>query len=229
MSHSLHRFGTAENMKDDFCIYTRAAKGVNREKCGDKLRKTLEIYLSEAPDNIGSSHSGKSLVAGLKMEEYEKTLDNSYGIMANFDDREKVKKVLNKAKEAALGVSVVVSGLIGDVVEIAHECGLKPHTATLSLGIFGKTESLPGKVTTPALNEPAAPENEVLEMVTMCGHSLISPNLVREAIERVRSGKMSAGEAAVMMAKPCTCGIFNVTRCSKRIEEVLGNCCGKKG
>ena len=223
MSHSLHRFGTAESMKGDFCIYTRAARGINRDNCGDKLRKTLEISLSEAPDNIGSSHSGKSLVAGLKMEEYAKTLDNSYGIMANFDDREKVKGVLNKAKEAALGVSVVVSGLISDVVEIAHECGLKPHTATLSLGVFGKTEKLPGEVTTPALNEPSAPENEVLEMVTMCGHSLISPNLVRKAIEQVKNGKMSPEEASVMMAKPCTCGIFNVTRCSKRIREVLEN------
>ncbi len=221
MSHSLHRFGTAESMKGDFCIYTRAARGINRDNCGDKLRKTLEIYLSEAPDNIGSSHSGKSLVAGLDMEEYRKTLDNSYGIMANFDDRERVKGVLCKAKEAGLGVSVVVSGLIDDVVEIAHECGLKPHTATLSLGIFGKTAKLPGEVTTPALNDDGAPENEVMDMVTMCGHSLISAELVKEAIKRVKSGKMSLEEAATMMARPCTCGIFNVTRCAKKLKEIL--------
>jgi hypothetical protein len=221
MSHSLHRFGSAESLKDDFCIYTRAAKGVNRDNCGAKLREILSIYISEKPDNFGSSHAGKSFVAGLNPEEYAKTLDNSYGIIANFDDPEKVKGVLTKAKKAELGISMVVSGLIEDVVKIAKECGLKPHTALLSLGVFGKTEKLPGKVTTPALNGDGAPENEVLEMVTMCGHSLIAANLVKDVIEKVRRGKLSPEDAAGVIAKPCTCGIFNVTRCARRIREIL--------
>ncbi|MDR2529126.1 MAG: hypothetical protein LBD04_08945 [Synergistaceae bacterium] len=221
MSHSLHRFGSAESLKNDFCIYTRAAKGVNRDYCGDKLREILSIYLSEKPDNFGSSHAGKSFVAGLKPEEYAKTLDNSYGIIASFDDVEKVKGVLKKAKEARLGISMVVSGLIDDVVKVAHECGLKPHTALLSLGVFGKTEKLPGKVTTPVLNDEGAPENEVLEMVTMCGHSLIAANLVKDVIGKVRSGKLTPEEGVAVMAKPCTCGIFNVTRCAKRLRDIL--------
>jgi hypothetical protein len=222
MSHSLHRFGSAESLKDDFCIYTRAAKGVNRDNCGDKLRKILSIYISENPDNFGSSHAGKSFVAGLKPDEYAKTLDNSYGIIANFDSAEKVKGVLKKAKEAELGISMVVSGVIENVVQIAHECGLKPHTALLSLGVFGKTEKLPGKVTTPALNGEGAPENEVLEMVTMCGHSLVAANLVKDVIGKVKAGKLSPEDAAAVIAKPCTCGIFNVTRCARRLREILG-------
>lgn len=221
MSHSLHRFGSAESLKNDFCIYTRAAKGVNRDNCGDKLREILSIYVSEKPDNFGSSHAGRSFIDGLKPEEYAKTLDNSYGIIANFDDAEKVKGVLKKAKEAKLGISMVVSGLIDDVVQIAHECGLKPHTALLSLGVFGRTEKLPGKVTTPALNGEGAPENEVLEMMTMCGHSLIAANLVKDVIEKVKSGRLSPEDAAVVIGKPCTCGIFNVTRCAKRLREIL--------
>ncbi|MDR1649385.1 MAG: hypothetical protein LBR71_03915 [Synergistaceae bacterium] len=221
MSHSLHRFGSAQSLKDDFCVYTRAAKGVNRDDCGDKLRKILSIYVSENPDNFGSSHAGKSFVAGLKPDEYAKTLDNSYGIIANFDDAEKVRGVLTKAKEAELGISMVVSGLIDDVTRIARECGLKPHTALLSLGIFGKTEKLPGQVTTPALNGEGAPENEILEMVTMCGHSLIAANLVKDVIEKVKSGKLSPEDAALVIARPCTCGIFNVTRCARRLREML--------
>jgi hypothetical protein len=221
MSHSLHRFGSAESLENDFCIYTRAAKGVNRDNCGDKLRKILSIYVSEHPDNFGSSHAGKSFVAGLNPEEYAKTLDNSYGIIANFDDAEKVRGVLTKAKEADLGISMVVSGLIDEVVKIVHDCGLKPHTALLSLGVFGKTEKLPGKVTNPALNGEGAPENEVLEMVTMCGHSLIAANLVKDVIEKVKRGRLSPEDAAIAIAKPCTCGIFNVTRCAKRLKEIL--------
>lgn len=221
MSHSLHRFGSARSLKDDFCIYTRAAKGVNRDGCGDKLRRILEIYVSENPTNYGSSHSGKSFIAGLKAEEYATTLDNSYGIIASFDSAEKVKGVLKKAKEADLGISMVVSGLIDNVVEIAEECGLKPHTALISLGVFGKTGKLPGEVSYPALNEDGAPENETLEMMTMCGHSLISANLVKEMLAKAKSGKLSPEEAAVEMAKPCICGIFNVARCAARIREIL--------
>lgn len=221
MSHSLHRFGSAKSLKDDFCIYTRAAKGVNRDGCGDKLRRILEIYVSENPTNYGSSHSGKSFIAGLKPEEYARTLDNSYGIIASFDSAEKVKGVLRKARQADLGISMVVSGLIGDVVEIAEECGLKPHTALISLGVFGKTEKLPGETSYPVLNEAGAPENEALEMVTMCGHSLISANLVNEVLAKAKSGKLTPEEAAAEMGKPCICGIFNVTRCSSRIQEIM--------
>lgn len=216
MSHSLHRYGTRENLKNDFCIYTRAAKGVNRENCGDKLRRTLDIYLSEAVVNFGSSHAGKSFLAGLKPEEYAATLDDSYGIIATFADREAVRGVLEKAKEAEIGISTVVSGLIDEVVDIAHECGLKPHTALLSLGVHGRKDLLP--------------EDEVLELTTMCGHSLVSKTLVRSVMDKVKSGKLTPEEGALILAKPCTCGIFNTKRCgellAKRLRERSCGSCG---
>jgi len=203
----LHRFGkTPENLKNDFCIYARAAKGVNRGiGVGDKLRKILSIYISEKVVNFGSSHGGKSFSNGLKSEEYAKTLDESYGIIAVFDDAESVKGVLNKAKEENTGISIVVSGLIDEVVRIAHECGLTPHTATLSLGIFG--------------NKTRLPESDVLEMTTMCGHSLVASELIRSVAEKVQAGKLSPEDAALIASKPCTCGIFNTTRCAEKFAE----------
>jgi hypothetical protein len=199
MSHSLHRFGTIEDLKNDFCIYSRAARGINRENCGDKLRAILSIYISEKIVNFGSSHSGMSFVAGLDPKEYAKTLDNSYGIIASFADREAVLGVLKKMKSADIGISVVVSGLISEVTQIAREAGLKPHTATISLGIFGKKKLLP--------------ENEVLKMVTMCGHSLVGSKLVCSVMDEIRRGVVSEEEGAKILAKPCTCGIFNTVRC----------------
>jgi hypothetical protein len=208
MSHSLHRFGSVKSLKGDYCIYARAAKGVNRGAgVGDKLRKILGIYTSSGVVNFGSSHAGRSFSNGLKAEEYAKTLDDSYGIIATFDDRESVKAVLSKAKEADTGISIVVSGLIDEVVEVAHECGLKPHTATLSLGIFGRRELLQ--------------EDDVLEMVTMCGHSLVASGLIKDVIAKVKSGKLSPEDAALIASKPCTCGIFNTARCAKKFREIL--------
>jgi hypothetical protein len=205
VSHSLHRYGTAESLERDFCIYSRAARGVNRDNCGDKLRKILAIYLSEKPVNFGSSHAGRSYLAGLDPEEYAKSLDSSYGVIANFDDREAVKGVLRKEKEAALGISVVVSGLIDEVRRIASEVGLKPHTATLSLGIHGKRSLLP--------------EDEVLEITTMCGHSLVASRLARAVVAKVRSGRLSSHEGALLLARPCPCGIFNTARCAELLER----------
>lgn len=207
MSHSLHRYGTAEDLQNDFCIYTRAAKGINRDNCGDKLRKTLEIYMSSNVVNFGSSHAGKCFLNGLDPEEYAKSLDNSYGVIATFADREDVKSVLMKAKEAALGISVVVSGLIDEVVKIAHECGLKPHTATLSLGIYGKKELLPC--------------GDVLKLTTMCGHSLVSQYLVKDVLKKVEKGILTPEDASLILAKPCTCGIFNTKRCAELMKEKL--------
>lgn len=200
MSHSLHRYGTKEDLKNDFCMYARCARGVNRDNPGDKLRKILDIYLSENYVNYGSSHAGKSFINGLKPEEYKKTLDHAYGIIISFSDRESVKEVLTKLKDADLGISIVVSGLIEEVSKICDEIGLTPHTATLSLGIYGKKELLP--------------DEDTLKIITMCGHSLIGAPLVQSVAEKVKKGTITPEEGSVIIGKPCTCGIFNTRRCA---------------
>ena len=115
MSHSLHRYGTEEDLKNDFCMYARCAKGVNRDHPGEKLKKILDIYQSVHFVNFGSSHAGRSYINGLDIEEYRKSLDHSYGIIINFSEREAVKNVLARLKEEDLGISIVVSGLIDEV------------------------------------------------------------------------------------------------------------------
>jgi hypothetical protein len=206
MSHSLHRYGSAENLKNDFCIYSRAARGINRDNCGEKLRKILDIYLSEKAVNFGSSHSPKCFLAGLDLKEYAKSLDHSYGIIATFADREAVLGVLKRMKEADLGISVVVSGLIDEVKEIAREAELIPHTALLSLGTHGKKSLLP--------------EEGTREIVTMCGHSLVASGLVRSVAGKVRAGEQTPAQGALQLTTPCTCGIFNTTRCETLLESM---------
>jgi hypothetical protein len=74
----LHRSGTAENLQNDYTFYARASRFVNREGCGPKLRKILEIILTEKPVNLGSSQAGKSAKAGLDTEEYARSLDSTF-------------------------------------------------------------------------------------------------------------------------------------------------------
>lgn len=205
MSHSAHRNGTPQNLRNDYVIYARTSRWVNREGCGPKLRKILEILLSEKPVNFGSSHSGRSFAAGLDPDEYAKTLDKAYGVACCFSDEKSVEDVLKKLKEADTGISVVVSGLIEETRKLAGRVGLKPHTALLSLGVHGKKSLLPSK--------------EVLEVTTMCGHGLVASKLVKDVMNKVKSGSMTPKEGAHLLAQPCPCGIFNLDRCVKLMEQ----------
>lgn len=205
MSHALHRHGTAEQLQNDYTFYARASRYVNREGCGPKLRKILSIALSEKNlVNYGSSQAGKSYEAGLKPEEYAATLDKAYGVAGCFSDKETVRSFLTKLKEADTGISIVISGLIDEVAKIAGEIGLKPHTAFLSLGVFGKRSLLP--------------EDEVQQVTTMCGHGMVASKLTQVVMDRVRRGKMTPEKGAHLLAQPCPCGIFNTNRCRTILE-----------
>jgi hypothetical protein len=205
MSHSLHRYGTEKNLQNDFTFYARASRWVNREGCGPKLRKILDIILTEKPVNFGSSQAGKSAKAGLVPEEYAATLDKAYGVACCFSDKEAVKRILIKVKEADTGISIVTGGLIDEIVEIAKEVELKPHTAFLSLGIHGKKALLPTV--------------EVLEITTMCGHGLVASKLTEAVLQKIKSGAMTQEEGAHLLAQPCPCGIFNTDRCEELMKR----------
>jgi hypothetical protein len=109
-------------------------------------------------------------------------------------------------KEANVGISIMVSGMIDKVREIAAEAGLDPHTINLSLGIHGRTDRLP--------------PSDIRQFTTMCGHAIVSPHLVGQAIRRVKTGKRTTWEASVELAKPCACGIFNLHRSDEQLRKL---------
>lgn len=205
MSHSLHRYGTEKNLQNDYTMYARASRYVNREGCGPKLRKILNIFLSEKPNNFGSSQAGKSSKAGLDPKEYAATLDKAYGVACCFSSKQAIQSVLKKLQEADTGISIVVSGLIDEIVKMGKELSLTPHTAFLSLGIHGKKSLLP--------------EEAVLEITTMCGHGMVASKLTKIVMEKVNAGKMTPSEGAHLLAQPCPCGIFNTDRCENLLEK----------
>ena len=122
-----------------------------------------------------------------------------------FEDKEKVTNVLREIVEAELGISIVVSGLYDKVADCCHRTGIKPHTINYSLGFWGDSSKLP--------------QRNILELTTMCGHTLISPNLVWDMARRVSKG-FPAASAAERIAKCCLCDIFNTTRGEVLLEEI---------
>lgn len=209
MTHTNHRTGTLESLSKDYVVFMYAAKGINTQGVGPKLQEFLRLALKHKPVNIGSPTTSNMYVTSV--EKLMNGLATATKVYVVFNDREKAAALIKEAKEANLGISVIVSGLFDEVEKMCEAAGIKRHTAQCSLGVWGKTELLPPP--------------EILDITTMCGHALVSTSLVKRMAGEVKSGKTSVEKAAATLAKPCICGIFN----TKRAEELLRRYIGVNG
>ena len=197
MTHSLHRRGTAESLSEDYVMLCLPAIGVNDEGHDPKLQEFLRIALRHDPVNIGAISMGNMF-----SHKPEDVVNAAHGIVhAVFDNKETVTEVLKELEEADLGMSVVVSGIFKNVDECIEKAGLKHHTANFSLGIWGRTEKLPS--------------NDILEVTTMCGHAMVSANLVKAMVAEIKAGTKTPEAAAKVLMPQCACGVFNPARAAK--------------
>lgn len=209
MTHTLHRFGTDETLlAEDYVVLTMPSKDINHVGSSPKLRRFFELALETGAIKIGDCRSGNEYHQG-GVEKIMENVEDRAVIHAVFKDRETLTEMLKKLNEANLGLSVVVSGLFGKVNECCQQAGLKPHTINQSLGRWGKTEKLP--------------PNEILQINTMCGHGMVSVNLISKMVERIKAGKLTAEEAAERLFEPCMCGIFNPHRAARLLQRLVEN------
>jgi hypothetical protein len=202
MTHSLHRRGTAESLSEDYVMLCLPAIGINDEGHDQKLQEFLRITLRHNPVNIGAITLGN-----MYSHQTEEVVNAAHGIVhAVFVKQDDVIEVLKELDKANLGMSVVVSGIFEKVDECCEKAGLKHHTANFSLGIWGRTEKLPS--------------DDILEVTTMCGHAMISANLVKEMVREIKAGTKTPEEAAKVLAPQCACGIFNPVRAAKLLAAM---------
>ncbi len=202
MTHSLQRRGTAESLCEDYVMLCVPAIGINDSGHAQKFQEFLRIALRHDPKNIGTAGMGS-------MYRYtvEEVIASAYGMVhAVFDNPQAGTQVLKELKEADLGMSVVVAGILDSVNDCCQKAGLKRHTVELSLGIWGKTEKLPS--------------NDILEVTSMCGHGLISASLVNSLVGGIKAGAKTPEDAARELTPNCTCGIFNPARAAKLLAAM---------
>jgi hypothetical protein len=125
-----------------------------------------------------------------------------------FIDSDTAAEVLKDLKDAALGMSVVISGPFDSVDCICEQAGLKAHSVDFSAGIWGNTKKLPSK--------------EVQEVTTMCGHAMVASNLVTSLADDIKARRTTADEAGKELAKQCACGIFNPVRAAELMQNMAG-------
>lgn len=206
MTHSLHREGSLESLERDYVLFIYPARGFNYKGCAPKVRRMVELVYQAGPVNMISTSLRRNMYSGVTPEEVlESITGEGTRVYSVFNDREKLKKALSLLKKADEGISIMVSGIIDRVREIAAELDIDPHMVNLSLGIHGRTDRLP----------PA----DIRELTTMCGHGVVSPHLVKDMIRRVKTGKISHWDGSVLLAEPCTCGIYSAPRSAELLGE----------
>jgi len=193
-------------MDNEIVFILTPSKGINSEGAEEKIRRFLDIIVANHPVHYGDDRVGNRYTAGY--EQITSRLEGITNIHAVFNDLGSAMKALKEITEADLGLSVVVSGLFENAAACCRGAGISYHSIEHSLGIWGKKELLP--------------DQKPLEILTMCGHGLVSANLIRKLSDEVRREEKSPEEAAGEMARLCLCGIFNTERAAAVLKELAG-------
>ncbi len=212
MTHSLHREGTCESLSKDYPVLAMVARQFDivddeaKKRTVEKLRLIFDVFQKHAPSNLGSLYVPGTRAHGLGDAELRAGLKANGFVGAVFSEPEHLSEMLAELKERDYGISIIVSGLIENVFGICDEVGLQPHTIDLALGVWG--------------NKKLLPKAELMDISTMCGHALVAPSLIDDLVSQVRKGNLTAEQAAIELAKPCVCGIFNQKRAAELITEL---------
>ena len=207
MTNTLHRRGTRDHLKNDYIIFCTPARGVISNGSGSKIQEFLRICLKYHPVNMGDGLQGNILQDDIEVENFIANQKEGEGAAAVFTDLDTLQKVIAELIQADLGISINISGLLDEVQTCCRKVGLERHSGEHSLGIWGAKDLLP--------------EREILEVNTLCGHGLVSFNLIRKMVEYVRLRRLTAKEAAKTMAKCCECGAFNPVRAEQLLEKMV--------
>ncbi len=185
MTNTLHRRGSRAQLERDYVLKCSVSEK-HRKGARENIKTFVDIVRRHGPVAV-------RLPDGSTPDVHEFVFDNPDAIGA----------ALAELKEADLGVSVVVSGLIDEVGRCCRDAGLALHTVEHSLGVMGKRERLPNA--------------DVVAIGSLCGHGMVSHNLIAKIADLVKARRLTIEAAVAYLAKPCTCGVFN----PQRAEEIL--------
>jgi len=206
MTHSLHRVGDIESLKKDWVFLCMPSKDINHVNSAPKLKRFFEICLENNCVTLGDCRGGNEYYQESRQFMINNVEDRAV-ITATFNNETDVVGMLDQLKKEDLGLSIFVSGLTDHVKECCSKVGLRPHTVEHSLGRWGNTAKLPPR--------------EILELSTMCGHSMVAVNFINEMIDKVSKGRTTPEKAAQELFKPCMCGIFNTDRAADLINKIV--------
>lgn len=202
MTHSLHRSGDIESQKHDFVWFMYQTKGVNDVGIKPKALEFIAAAEAVGSENWGDVKTGP--VTRFTSQEIKDKLSDKSRLRGVFTRTEQMVEFLRRIKGKDTGMSVVITGILDEVLPACKEAGVTPHSINYSLGVWGRKDKLPDDTT--------------LSITTMCGHHMIPPKFVSHIMRQVETGKMTPEQGALRLSDFCYCGIFNHVRCADIIR-----------
>jgi hypothetical protein len=228
MTNTLHRYSehyaferlpNPQPVQDDFIVFAMASRGINDEGLVDKYRAFLRLALTHNPVNLGDATKGGMLRPQRELnpkahwnrdhrpnpDQVIEGIDGHTTVAAVFGNYPDMKAFVDDVRRAGLGISVNISAPIEDAERCCRETGITRHSVEYSLGFCGRVDKLP--------------DATVLELTTMCGHGMIAGHFAKKMIDWAKENRRSPGELASTMARFCSCGVFNISRAERILDE----------
>jgi hypothetical protein len=228
MTNTLHRYSehyaferlpNPEPVQDDFIVFAMASRGINDDDLVARYRAFLRLALKHNPVNMGDATKGGMLRPRQDLnpkahwkrdqrpnpEEVIAGIEGHTTVAAVFDNYQAMKAFVDDVRSANLGISVNISAPIEDAERCCRETGITRHSVEYSLGFSGRVEKLP--------------DSTVLELMTMCGHGMVSANFAKKMVDWSKENRRSPADLARTMARFCSCGVFNISRAERILNE----------
>jgi hypothetical protein len=219
MTHTLHRFGVAEDLDDDFLVLAMPARSLDARVAVQRQKEFLRLALRYDPVNIGDTSHGSWFRAERDIrpsvhwrrrsrprpDDVLQDIDVPAPVTAVFDNYEALRDFIAALQEADLGLSINISALTSRAVECCASLGIPRHSVEYSLGFMGRTDRLP--------------DDRTLRLSTMCGHGMIAHALAGKMMALVKAGRRTPEEASRTLARFCNCGAFNPSRAVRILKN----------
>ena len=98
MTHSLHRRGDFESLKDDFVVLGCPATGVNKVGSAPKTQNFLSICYKHGPVNLGDMKTGN--IYNTTMDDILASVTDGTIVQCTFDNRDKIVSPAHRAQGA---------------------------------------------------------------------------------------------------------------------------------
>ncbi|HEU4345596.1 MAG TPA: hypothetical protein VFU31_28950 [Candidatus Binatia bacterium] len=228
MTNTLHRYSEhyaserpakPEPVRDDFIVFAMATRGLNDNALVEKYRAFLRLALKYNPVNLGDATKGGMLRPRDDLnpkahwrrdhrpnpEEVIEGIEGHTTVAAVFDNYQDMQAFVADVRSANLGISVNISAPMDEADRCCRETGIPRHSVEYSLGFCGRVDRLP--------------DATVLELTTMCGHGMLSAPFAKKMIDWAKENRRSPTALARTMARFCSCGVFNISRAERILNE----------
>lgn len=228
MTNTLHRYSdhyaperrtAVRPVENDYIVFAMSTRNLNDDDLVQKYRTFARLALRHNPVNVGDATKGGLYRPQQKLnplahwkrdqrpdpERLIQDIDGHTTVAAVFRTFEDMKAFVDELQKADLGVSINISAPMDAARRCCQEVGIRRHSVEYSLGFQGRVDRLPDKT--------------VLEISTMCGHGMVSHNLVKKLLDWIKEGRRTPKDATKYLARFCICGVFNTTRAEELFER----------